>query len=119
MRQKAERLNQRTIWDANRGQGSNWIYRPTRLRIYDRDRWCCVWCGQKVATGPGIRDGQPGRLATLDHLVPRSEGGSNRPANLVTACLECNSERAGKELDDWLEELDGPSAAIRRRLPAA
>ena len=66
-----------------------------------------------------IRDGHPGRLATLDHLVARSEGGSNEPANLVTACLECNSERAGKELEDWLEELDEPNGVILRRLEVA
>jgi len=112
-------LNQRAIWDANNGQGSNWIYRPTRLKIYERDGWRCVWCRCLVASGPAIREGRPGRLATLDHLVARSEGGGNQPSNLVTACLECNSERGGKHLEDWLEELDEGSALIRRRLRVA
>lgn len=30
---------------------------------------------------------------TLDHLIPRAQGGCNRYWNLVTACHECNSKR--------------------------
>lgn len=113
-------MNRRQIWDANGGQGSNWIWRPTRLKIYKRDGYRCCWCGCRVATGPEIKAASTAaKLATLDHLVSRSAGGSNRPANLVTACLDCNAQRGGKLLEDWLEELDEPSAVVARRLPAA
>jgi 5-methylcytosine-specific restriction endonuclease McrA len=31
--------------------------------------------------------------ATLDHVRPRADGGSNDASNLLTACDECNTQR--------------------------
>ncbi len=33
-------------------------------------------------------------MATLDHVVPRADGGSNHHSNVVTACHDCNSRRS-------------------------
>ncbi|WP_425564992.1 HNH endonuclease [Pseudolysinimonas kribbensis] len=36
----------------------------------------------------------PNKLAaTVDHLLPRSMGGTDDPSNLATAHLSCNSSR--------------------------
>jgi 5-methylcytosine-specific restriction endonuclease McrA len=66
--------------------GSNWIRRAKRLRIYARDRYRCVWCSAHVTPG---WDGN----ATLDHFLARHAGGSNHETNLLTCCLTCNSAR--------------------------
>lgn len=34
------------------------------------------------------------REATVEHLTPRSEGGTNVLSNLDIACLECNNQRS-------------------------
>lgn len=66
------------------GRSSSQLCRPnTRARIYERDGHACVWCGKYL--------GNP--EATLDHVIPRSAGGSNRYWNLITACRGCNSRR--------------------------
>lgn len=36
---------------------------------------------------------------TIDHVRPRSKGGTNHPANLVLACSPCNNDK-GSEWDD-------------------
>ncbi len=64
-------------------QGSNWVARTTRFRIYCRDRFRCAWCGKRVTPGKGGD-------ASLDHL----DGRSNLPRDLTTTCLDCNSSRA-------------------------
>jgi len=61
-------------------QGSNWIRKSTRLRIYARDGFRCVYCDSR-------------KRLTLDHIKPHVRGGSNAPTNLLTACLSCNSRR--------------------------
>jgi hypothetical protein len=52
-----------------------------RERIYDRDGWACVFCGTSESL-------------TLDHIVPRSRGGTDRLDNLQTACRRCNGLKA-------------------------
>ncbi|MBW4678665.1 MAG: HNH endonuclease [Microcoleus vaginatus WJT46-NPBG5] len=48
---------------------------------------CCWWCRKS------LREAE----LTLDHLLPKSEGGSNSLENLRLACFRCNNSR-GKSL---------------------
>ena len=41
------------------------------------------------------------RASTLDHIKPRSKGGSNLRSNLVPACLECNHSKASESWLPW------------------
>ena len=34
--------------------------------------------------------GYNGRLMTVDHIIPKSQGGTNDPDNLQTMCVKCN-----------------------------
>jgi Restriction endonuclease len=66
---------------------------PRRLRlpcsrrgVLARDRETCQYCGT-----------QPGRLhLTVDHVVPRSQGGQTVWENVVTACRDCNHRKGGR-----------------------
>ena len=73
--------------------GSKWIRKERRLAIYMRDRFECGYCGRDLRNADK-------REVTLDHLIPRSEQGSNRTDNLITACLTCNSTRQDQP---WME----------------
>lgn len=75
---------------------ARWIRWTTRLSLYHRDNFTCVWCGRAVFKGRGAR------VATLDHVITRYEGGMNTTGNLVTACHTCNSERNKRTLGEWL-----------------
>ena len=33
------------------------------------------------------------RSGTIDHKIPKSKGGTNKPENLVLACSSCNSKK--------------------------
>lgn len=74
----------------NDGQGMNWLRPEKRLAIYLRDGLACAWCGRGVE--------EEGMKLTLDHLTPRSKGGSNDATNLVTACCTCNSSRGNRSI---------------------
>lgn len=43
----------------------------------------CWWCG-KCSSGEQL---------TIEHLFPKSRGGSNSPENLRLACEKCNKSR--------------------------
>ena len=55
-------------------------YRRNRIQVLNEETFCWV-CGE-IPSDP-----------TVDHVVRRSEGGSNRRENLRLACRRCNSSR--------------------------
>jgi len=63
---------------------------PTRVQriknrlSYGNEVYCCVFCGNTFLIDN----------LTIDHIIPRSKGGSNNIANLVLACRPCNEDRA-------------------------
>ena len=64
-------------------------------RLRERDGDNCALCGAPMYF-PEVR--KPCRaLATLDHIVPCFEGGSNRLDNLRLTHLRCNTLRRGQE----------------------
>lgn len=75
-------------------------------RIADVQGWACLYCGIELIDicsdddvlldVHGKRYANPDsgkRLPTIDHLLPRAMGGSNRPENLGLACQPCNSRK--------------------------
>ena len=53
----------------------------TRRAVFARDRWTCQYCGSARGT------------LTVDHVVPRSKGGSSGWDNIVTCCAPCNRRK--------------------------
>lgn len=48
----------------------------------------CVYCGTWVAN-------------SVDHVVPRSRGGTDEPDNLVSACYACNFDKKARTPEEW------------------
>ena len=63
--------------------------------VHERDRWTCAYCGRRARTSLDRAE------MTVDHVVPRSRGGStNDFGNLVTACRPCNGRKAARTPDE-------------------
>lgn len=60
-----------------------------RFDVFNRDGFRCVYCG---------RGSDQGVMLEADHRVPRSLGGPDTLANLVTACWDCNRGKSDKIL---------------------
>ncbi len=58
----------------------------SRRNIFKRDHFTCQYCGDQ----PGSEE------LTLDHVVPRAQGGESRWDNCVLACLPCNKRKADR-----------------------
>ena len=58
--------------------------RDRRVRLLRKNGPRCYWCHATFL---------PSQL-TLDHLKPRSRGGSNKLENLRLACFPCNNRRS-------------------------
>ena len=64
-----------------------------RFTIFKRDGYRCYICGILVKPGRK-RGGLP--LATLDHYIPFSKGGTHDLSNLRTCCMTCNNKKGSK-----------------------
>ncbi len=57
----------------------------SRRNVFIRDEFTCQYCGRSCRKSP-----------TLDHIIPRSRGGTNAWENSVTACSRCNQRKGSK-----------------------
>src|SRR4051812_32336680 len=57
-----------------------------RRNIFARDNNQCQYCGKRFATTD----------LSLDHILPRSQGGRSTWENIVCACLTCNIRKGGR-----------------------
>jgi 5-methylcytosine-specific restriction endonuclease McrA len=60
--------------------------RLTRRNLFSRDKNKCQYCGKRFSATD----------LTLDHVVPRVQGGGNSWSNLVCACMKCNTKKGGR-----------------------
>lgn len=62
------------------------MLRLNRHTIFARDEHRCQYCGRRFPTGQ----------LSLDHVIPRSRGGTTSWENVVCACLGCNVKKGGR-----------------------
>lgn len=62
------------------------------VREYLLNKWNrqCAYCGKK------------GTPLEIEHIKPRSKGGSNRVSNLTLACHACNQRKGNQDIKDFL-----------------
>ena len=53
--------------------------------IFERARGCCEYCLSQVKYSPDP--------FSIEHIMPRSKGGSDDPDNLAWACMGCNGTK--------------------------
>ncbi len=82
------------------------VRRSQRKKIYSRDNYRCVRCNKRGQLQLGV-------ILTIDHIIPRSKGGSNALSNLQTMCRDCNRDKGDKlgyrqrfaaQYDDFYDE---------------
>jgi hypothetical protein len=76
------------------------VSKRLRYEVFRRDNHTCVYCGRSA---PDVKL-QP------DHVVPEALGGRTEPANLVTACEDCNAGKSATPPDAATVESVSDSA---------
>jgi 5-methylcytosine-specific restriction endonuclease McrA len=69
-------------------------YHRNLVRLARRD---CATCG-RIMWHPkwSVKSGPLGLRATVDHITPKSRGGSNLNGNLRVMCYRCNEAKADR-----------------------
>ena len=67
--------------------------RKWRRSIKEKWNYECAYCGSE-------------ENLTLDHITPRSKGGSDRVTNVLCACHSCNHSKGHQMWSDWFLSQD-------------
>jgi 5-methylcytosine-specific restriction endonuclease McrA len=91
-------------------RGELWGY---EVKEYLLEKWGrrCVYCG---------KEGVP---LEIDHVVPKSRGGTDRVSNLTIACHKCNQKKGNQPVEEFLvydpERLKDIKAGLKKPLKDA
>lgn len=64
---------------------------PSKVAVIKGDG-CCAYCGDTLLKN---------HLGTVDHIVPRSRGGSDHPENLLPCCKSCNTQKKDRGVEEF------------------
>lgn len=81
---EGNRKRQAKIRENGGGDPERWT--AIRAVILTRDNKICAYCGR--------------RATTVDHIFPKSRGGSHDPSNLVACCKKCNERKNNRTPDE-------------------
>ena len=75
------------------------------VREYLLEKWdrTCAYCGKTDIP------------LEIEHIVPKSKGGSNRVSNLTLACTACNRKKGNKPLEQFLSRKPGLLKRIQKQ----
>jgi 5-methylcytosine-specific restriction endonuclease McrA len=59
--------------------------RFSKANVFTRDHHVCQYCQTRITANP-----------TVDHIIPRSQGGKLTWENSVTCCQSCNYKKGGR-----------------------
>ena len=66
-----------------------------RQALHEREGGRCFYCLRRITR----------HRRCLDHVVPLAEFGRNSYRNLVSSCLECNSQKGERSAEEFLRGL--------------
>jgi len=66
-------------------------YRTHRHRLYGEQEGVCAGCDTHF----------PFRVMDVDHILPRSKGGTDHADNLQLLCSGCNRSKGGRTMAEW------------------
>jgi 5-methylcytosine-specific restriction endonuclease McrA len=77
-----------------------------REYLLEKWQWACAYCGARDVP------------LNIDHIHPRSRGGSDRVSNLALACVPCNTEKGAQPAETFLAGRPGVLARIKAQAKA-
>lgn len=78
----------------------------TRFGLMQKHQFKCAYCGKSASEVP----------LEVDHVLPRSKGGTNALDNLVVSCFDCNRGKRDTVLDETPPTTKQPRSSQKSSL---
>lgn len=76
----------------------------TKYELYLKNDKCC-FCEIIMFADSNFGVTNKNRIATIEHILPKSKGGQNSKKNYTLSCYSCNSHRGNRDFDEFKNEL--------------
>jgi len=80
------------------------VSRAVEKRIYEKFHHCCAICDGETDFDEG----------EVDHIIPKTKGGTDEPSNLQWLCHRCNKLKGNKRTNEEVRELLDDSEASKK-----
>ena len=87
-------------------QGRMFGYADKKAYLLEREQGCCIYCGIHASKAK----------MEIEHVVPRSRGGTDSLNNLVLACHECNQAKGNLILSEYLKRKPSVLKRVKAHL---
>src|SRR5690606_3776537 len=75
-------------------------HKRRRRKLFREQQQLCFYCGVSMTLANGYSN-----TCTVEHLKPRSQGGTNASDNIVAACYTCNHTRGDTCWEAFKEQV--------------
>ena len=82
-------------------QGRMYGYADKKAYLLERENYACIYCGIHASKAK----------MEIEHVIPRSRGGTDSLNNLVLACNACNQAKGSQDIQTYLK---GKPSVLRR-----
>jgi len=98
-----QKLNNPEVTGTEYQQGELFGY---EIREYLLEKWSrrCVYCGKENVP------------LQIEHIIPKSRGGSDRVGNLTLACVPCNQKKGNMPVEEFLKRKPELLSEIKARI---
>jgi len=72
------------------------ISNKQRFEVFKKYNFTCQYCGRRT----------PEVILEIDHIIPKSRGGTDNIDNLTVSCFECNRGKSGTLLNNILKDKE-------------
>lgn len=98
-------------------QGTLQGYNVKEYLLYNHNH-TCQYCKEVIINKEGkkiYKNYSGDDILEVEHKTPKSQGGTNRLANLTLSCKTCNQDKDNRNLKEWLSNLKEKD--FRKKLP--
>ena len=101
-----QKLNNPDIAGTEYQQGKMFGYADKKAYLLEREKYCCIYCGIHASQAK----------MQIEHVIPKSKGGTDSLNNLVLSCEACNQAKGNQDVKVYLKDKPNVLRRIKAHL---